>query len=171
MTFNLIDTGEWIDPQIYFLPEEDAYDINFKQCGYDSLLIFPNISVVIWMYIAHLFFSVTLYGPIWVIHKCSGKLVSIKKTLAAYFFWNGLIRLTFESTFEIALAAILNLSTVDWNSPFNIVQTSTALSIIGLIIISLIYPVLTLKYFRNFSILAEDTFKIHYGAGLEGTKY
>ena len=108
------------------------------------------------MYIAHLFFSVVLYGPICLIHRCSKKLASTKESLGGYFFWNGLIRLTFESTFDIALAATLNLSTVDWISPFPVVKASTALSIIGLTILGLTYPLLTAKYLINFGILAED---------------
>ena len=130
------------------------------------MLIIPNISVVIWIYVAHLFFSVFLYGPIWLINKFSKKLAATKEALSGYFFWNGLIRLTFESTLDIALAAILNLSTVDWNNPFPVGKASSALSIVGLILLGLMYPLLTLKYLRNFSILAEDWFKKRYGAGV-----
>ena len=146
-------------------------NINFKQCGYDSLLVIANISPVIWMFVAHFFFAAILFGPIWVIHKCSGRLASAKESLSGYFFWNGLIRLIFESTFDIALAATLNMSTVSWDSPYSAVRASTALSIIGLILVGLTYPVLALKYYRNFSILAEKWFSEHYGSGLEGTKH
>jgi len=167
----LINTGEWIDPEIFYLPEEDAYDINFKQCGYDSLLLIANISTIIWMYFVHFFLSIFLFGPIWVIHKCSGKLSSTKEKLSGYFFWNGLIRLIFETSFDIALAATLNISTLIWDNPFSAVQASTALSIIGLVLLGLTYPALTVKYYRNFSILAEKSFDDHYGSGLTGTKY
>ena len=33
--FDLINTADWIDPYIYDLPEGDAYNINFEQCGYE----------------------------------------------------------------------------------------------------------------------------------------
>ena len=111
-TFNLINTKEWIDIYIYYLPEDDPGNINFKQCGYDSLLVIANISPVIWMFFAHFFFAAILFGPIWVVNKCSGRLTSAKEYLSGYFFWNGLIRLIFESAFDIALAATLNMSTV-----------------------------------------------------------
>ena len=107
------------------------------------------------MFVAHFFFAAILFSPIWAIHKCSGRLASAKEYLSGYFFWNGLIRLIFESTFDIALAATLNMSTVIWDSPYTAVRASTALSIIGLILIGLTYPALALKYYRNFSILAE----------------
>ena len=118
------------------------------------------------MFVAHFFFAAILFCPIWVIHKCSGRLVSAKEYLSGYFFWNGLIRLIFESTFDIALAAILNMSTVIWDSPYSAVLASTVLSIISLILIGLTYPVLALKYYRNFSILTEKFFNDHYGSGL-----
>ena len=123
------------------------------------------------MFVAHFFFAAILFSPIWAIHKCSGRLASAKEYLSGYFFWNGLIRLIFESTFDIALAATLNMSTVIWDSPYPAVRASTALSIIGLILVGLTYPVLALKYYKNFSILTEKWFNDHYGSGLEGTNY
>ena len=170
-TFSFINTNEWIDPYIYYLPEDDQGNINLKQCGYDSLLVISNISSVIWMFVAHFFFAAILFGPIWAIHKCSGRLASAKEYLSGYFFWNGLIRLIIESTFDIALATILNMSTVTWDSSYPAVKASTAISIIGLILICLTYPALVLKYYKNFSILAEKWFNDHYGSGLEGTKH
>ena len=35
-SFDLINTADWIDPYIYDLPEGDAFNINFEQCGYEQ---------------------------------------------------------------------------------------------------------------------------------------
>ena len=96
-SFDLINTAEWIDPYVYYLPEEDAYSINFAQCGYESLLLIVNISVIVWMYIANFAVLIIVFGLVWLIHRKTGKLAGSKEKLAGYFFWNGLIRLFYET--------------------------------------------------------------------------
>ena len=139
-TLSMINTAEWIDPLLFYLPEEDAFNISFAQCGYESLLLIVNISVVIWMYIINLVILVCVYGPIWLIHKNSGRLAGIKEKLAGYFFYNGLIRLIFETSFDMVLAATLNMYKVDWGTSFSAVRFSTALTLISLILAGILYP-------------------------------
>jgi hypothetical protein len=101
---------------MYTVPEEDGYNISFKKSGYESVLLVVNASPVVWMYLLYFTAMVFLFGPICLIHKLSDKLATIKKKLSVYFFWNGLIRLYLESSFEMALAAILNIHEVNWGT-------------------------------------------------------
>ena len=87
----------------------------------------------------------------------------------SYFFWNGFIRLFMETFFELALAAIVNIHTADWETPYRGVRYSNALALIVLILMGLLVPFLIILYFRNFSILGEARFKTRYGAGVEET--
>jgi len=34
--FDLINTAENIDPYFYYFPEDEAFSINFAQCGYEA---------------------------------------------------------------------------------------------------------------------------------------
>ena len=77
-TFNMINTAEWIDPFVYYLPEEDAFNISFAQCGYESLLLIVNASTVVWMYIFNIASLIFVFGPIWLIHRNSGRLAWLK---------------------------------------------------------------------------------------------
>ena len=90
-TFNLINTKDWIDSSMYTLSEEDGYNIRFKESGYESVLLIVNSSSVIWMFILHFAGLVFFFGPIFLIHKLSGKLAKTKDKLSVYFLWNGLI--------------------------------------------------------------------------------
>ena len=89
--------------------------------------------------------------------------------MEGYFFWNGPIRLFMETFFEMVLALVLNMDSIDWSTPFYGVRYSTALTLISLCFVSGLFPFLTILYFRNFSILAEEKFKNKLGAGMEGT--
>jgi hypothetical protein len=93
-----------------------------------------------------------------------------KKKLRDYFFFNGFIRILMETAFELYLAAVLNMHTADWDTPFYAVRYSNALSLISLIVLGVIPPLLTTVYLKNFSKLKQKNFSDKYGAGFEGTK-
>ena len=58
-----------------------------------------------------------------------------------------------ETAFELAIAAVINMHTVDWDTPFRAVRYSTALSIISLIFLTGLPFFLTLFYCKNISVL------------------
>ena len=86
-----------------------------------------------------------------------------------YFFFNGMIRLIMETSLELAITAVLNMYTVDWNTPFRSVKYSSALSIISLILLSVLTFFLVLYYWKNFEKLKQKMFRDRVGAGVEGT--
>ena len=140
------------------MPEQRSFNLGFEQCGYESLLLLVNSSVIVWMVFMHLVILALVYVPVWLINQNSGKLAWARHKLEAYFFWNGLIRLFMEISFELILTAMLNVHTADWQTPFHEVRFSTALSIISLTLVAIIFPFLSLLYYRNLTILSKMSF-------------
>lgn len=135
------------------------------------MLLIDNSSSTLWIYLIHLAIFIFIYGPIWVINKkCAGRLSVTKKKMSEYFCCNGLIRLFMETAFELALVAVLNMHTVDWDTSFKAVKYSTSLSIITLIFLGGVPLFLTLFYCKYFTLLKQKTFREKYGAGIEGSK-
>ena len=64
---------------------------------------------------------------------CLRKIVNF---LATYLFFNGLIRLYMEIYLGMALASVLNMHTVDWQSPFKWVTFSNYSGLVALILIT-----------------------------------
>ena len=150
-SFNLIDTGEMIDSKIYEFPDdEEAFNINFKECGYESTLLLKNSSLIIWTLTVNaalfLLFCITR-----MLSRFSSRLTCCIKKLSVYFFWNGLIRLFMEVFFEIAFASSLNLYTADWNTSYFAVKYSNILSSIFCIGSALITIFLIIFYSKNLS--------------------
>ena len=58
-----------------------------------------------------------------------------------------------EISFELILTAMLNVQTADWQTTIHIVRYSTALSIISLALVSIVFPFLSVLYYRNMGIL------------------
>ena len=168
--FDLVETGD-LDNHIYTLPRQKSYNLGFEQCGYESLLFLVNSSVLVWMIYMHFVILVLVYGPVWLIHRKSGKLAGAKHKLESYFFWNGPIRFLMEISFELILTAMLNVQTADWQTAFHSVRYSTALAVISLTLVAIIFPFLSVLYYRNMAILSKKSFKEKYIAGIEGTKY
>lgn len=74
--FKFIDTGKWVDPHVYDMPEGEPYSPSFEYCDYDGKTLLENASSTVWLYKAHIAVLVVLYGPFWLINrrwKCSGR--------------------------------------------------------------------------------------------------
>ena len=100
--------------------------------------------------------------------KC---MVKVVKFVRYYLFWNGLIRMYMEIYFGMALASVLNMHTVDWESPFEWVQVSNSAGLVGLILIAALpIAVFVPIYFRKRALWSDEEFKKTYGALLEGTR-
>ena len=170
--FKLFDTGKDIDPYLYYLPEEDAFSESFEICSYDSNLLLKNASRTIWIYKVHLAMMLLMTALIWCLNRtCKNRCKNCKNKVMDFFYWNGLIHLFMETSFEMALVAVLNMHKVDWNTPFRAVRYSAALSIISLIILGGIPILLTVLYCKNFSMLKDQSFKSKYGSGYAATNF
>ena len=91
--------------------------------------------------------------------------------LGKYLFWNGFIRLYMEIYLSMALASILDIYTVDKQSPFKWVKVSNYSALISLIIIALL-PILFFVpfYFCKRKQWSTEEFQKTYGSLLEGTR-
>ena len=65
--------------------------------------------------------------------RCLSKIVNYLET---YLFFNGLIRLYMEIYLGMALASVLNMHTVDWQSPFKSVDISNYSGLVALILLT-----------------------------------
>ena len=74
-----------------------------------------------------------------------------------------------ETFFELALAAVVNIRTADWETSYTGVKYSNALTLISLVLISVLPLCLILLYCIKFKVLGEEQFNKKYGAGIEGT--
>ena len=91
--------------------------------------------------------------------------------LGKYLFWNGFIRLYMEIYFGMALASMLNMYTIDWQSQFQWVKVSNYSALAGLILIVLLPIFLFVPfYFCKRAQWNTKEFKDTYGSFLEGTR-
>ena len=127
-----------------------------------------NTSIVVWLYALHLFCAI-LFACCYCLACKKYKPTFAESKCARYFFWNGFIRLFMESFFELAITALVNIRTVDWQTSYRGVKYSNSLTLIILILMGVLVTCLNVLYCRNFSILSEDRFKNRYGSGLEET--
>ena len=111
-------------------------------------------------------------GMIWLFNRkcCKGRCNNTKKSMQEYFFFNGMIRLIMESSFELAITATLNMHTVDWDTSLREVKYSTTLAILSLIVLGAFTTFLTVFYWTNFSKLKQKSCRDRFGAGVAGTK-
>jgi hypothetical protein len=116
--FKWFDTWKKIDLKFFFyLPEDEAFNSNFKDCGYESTYLLPNSSFTIWILYANCAL-VLVWLLFKIIARCTNKFAWFIKRLSAYLFWNGPIRLFMEVFFEITFTSSLNLYVIDWDTPF-----------------------------------------------------
>ena len=135
--FELIPS-ESINEKLFFFPEEDAFSLNFQSCGIDSTNFLVNMGFPLYITLGHIALSV-LYLILYLVNlllksKVLGKSLNY---LAKFLFWNGLIRLYLEIYVGMALASMLNMYTIDWQSQFQWVKVSNYSALAGLILIVL----------------------------------
>ena len=73
-----------------------------------------------------------------------------------------------ETFFEVALAALVNIRTVEWDTSYPGVKYSTALTLISLVLIGVLPPYFILLFCCKFKVFTEEKFKKMYGSGIEG---
>jgi hypothetical protein len=81
-----------------------------------------------------------------------------------------MIRLVMETAFELSIAAIINIHTVDYNTSYPAVKFSNTLSIISLILLGVLTPFFSLFNWKHFSKLKQENFKKRHRASIENTK-
>ena len=150
-TFDLVDTGKWVDPLLYdYLPQEMPYSLNFGQCGFDSMWLIVNNSFFLWLYISHFVAILLVFLPVWAVFRYTGKFAWFKDKLAGYFLWNGMIRFFMETFLEFFLSSLLNVTMAVWGSPhisenYSIIVSLVVLALTAALILT--YLVLSCKNF------------------------
>ena len=149
--FKFIDTGKILDAHLYYFPEEDPFTPSFEHCDYESTLLLGNASSTIWMFKLHLATMILTTIIVGIFKRiCKGRCESAKKKLTDYFFLNGLIRLLMETSFELAFVAVLNIRTVNWDTPFPSVRYSNALAVFFFVLLSALSTSLVALYCIKF---------------------
>ena len=136
-TFDLIDT-ESIDDQMYYFPEEDPFNLNFQQSGYESNFILKNIGLILWMIFGYFLLHLSFI----MMFKCK----KIRSKIGKYLYWNGSIRFFFEAFYEVTLLSILNIYKNEWGNDFKSILYSNLISIFFLLFI-LTLPFIFLVYY------------------------
>ena len=88
-TFDLIPT-ENLDSFLYYLPEEQPFNMHFQNYGYDSRLVIGNMGLALYIIYLYLFLGVII-----LLTFCLSK--KLFYTLSPLLFWNGFIRLFMEA--------------------------------------------------------------------------
>ena len=166
--------SEDINNELFYFPEEDAFSLNFSECGIESKLFLLILGFPLYVMLGHFAFVVIyiflrlcnfiLQSP------CIAKTVNYSRR---YLFWNGFIRLYMELYQGLCVATILNTYTAeeDWNSPFYWIKVCYYCRMVGiyLIIATPIFLLVPL-YFIQRDEWSTEAFQKVYGALLEGTR-
>ena len=130
-------SSEHINKGLFYFPEEDPYSLSFQECGLESKFFLLNMGFPLYIILGHATL-VVLYFILYLANLML-KLKYLRKFvnfLATYLFFNGLIRLYMEIYLGMALASVLNMHTVDWQSPFKWVTFSNYSGLVALILIT-----------------------------------
>ena len=112
-----------------------------------------NISLLHWTLVVNFAVFFFCYGIVVAIHRKTGRLARQRNNLKNYFFYNGVIRFYMETFLNLLLASLLNVYTVDWNSPFSAIIYSNYASIFILSSTIVTLFILFIVYCRNADIM------------------
>ena len=135
--FEVIPSEE-INSELFYFPEEDAFSLNFSECGIESKFFLLILGFPLYVMLGH-FALVVIYIFLRLCNfifqsPCIAKIVNY---LRRYLFWNGFIRLYMELYQGLCVATILNTYTAeeDWNSPFYWVRVCYYCRMVGIYLI------------------------------------
>ena len=99
-----VDLESFVTDYLY-IPEQDAFSVNFQSAGYTSSLFLINGSNILTNFGLH-FSLIALLLLVCSIKKCLPKVVT---KFQHYLFWNGSIRLFIEVYLDMVLFSLFNL--------------------------------------------------------------
>ena len=126
-SFQLIDTESFRESLIY-LPEMDAFSLNFQNAGFRNAFVISNTGLLFYMFLAHLIF-LPLVLLLNLIGKICPKLKPVTNKAHTYMFWGGQIRFFMESYLDFCTYSLLNLTELDWSNKFIGVTTCNYVAI------------------------------------------
>ena len=166
-SFEFIDTSEYTSSFAYW-PEMDGFSLNFKNAGFDSSLMVPELGTIFYMLLGSLALAlvhVLLMGITLLFPKAS----CLSDRVRNYLYWNGSIRFFMETYLDFALLALLNVKELDWDLDFWSVRLSNYLAII-VTVLTCTLPVFFLFFYAyKLKKWEDEKFQRKYGALLEGT--
>ena len=166
--------SEYFNNKFFYFPEEDAFSLNFSECGIESKFFFLIMGLPLYIMMGH-FALLVLYIFLRLCNVIlqSPRIAKIATYLGRYLFWNGFIRLYMELYQGLCVASILNTYTADddFNSPYYWIKACYYSRIVGMILIFALPILLFLPlYFRKRDQWNTDAFQKVYGALLDGTR-
>ena len=166
--------SEVISNKLFYFPEEDAFSLNFSECGIESQFFLLIMGLPLYIMMGH-FALLVLYIFLRLCNVVlrSPCIATIVTYLGRYLFWNGFIRLYMELYQGICVASVLNTYTADddINSPFYWIKVCYYCRIVGMCLIFAL-PILLFVplYFRKRDLWSNESFQKVYGSLLEGTR-
>ena len=168
-TFDLIPT-EGLDEEMYNWPDEAPYSVSFESAGVESKLFLANIGLALYLIQLHVLAALVHA----ILHKLRNKckcVAVIHRKLGSYLYWEGLNRFHMELFFDLALFSVLNLHTVEWDTPYPSVQASNALSVIVITSVCSILMNYIVGYFRRPRETRTQKFGADFSPLLNRTEY
>jgi len=164
------DSNSVILDEIY-LPEQDAFSLNFQNAGFGSTYFLANVGELLWMSMFHISLVIVLISFLGMT-KCKPNAKKPKKCrskLSRYLFWNGSIRLLMESYTEFALFVLLDLKYMEWPTDQPGVTLNNYVTILFSAIVLLGPLVLIVYGCKNMNRLADKKMQRRLGTFTEGT--
>lgn len=116
-TFDIVPSEE-INGEVFVLPDDEPYNVNFQQSKIDSKYAITILGTI--FYILMLYLLTVVIERIWarVVRKYPRTAIHQKK-LHDFLYWGGLNTLAMEVYLDVALAGSLNVHTMRWlkNNP------------------------------------------------------
>ena len=165
--------SENINDYLFYLPEADAFNLNFEECGIESRFFLLTMGLPLYIMLVH--FALLVIYILLTLCNCILKSPCLSKIinhLRRYLFWNGFLRLYMELYSGLALSAVLNMHTNmdDKNSPFRWAEISIWASIVSIYFLALLPIIFVLFYCFKSNQWSDIAFTNTYGSLLEGTR-
>ena len=115
------------------MPEAEAFNINFEASGVESNLLISNTGSVLWStygYIGIAFMSLLFFKVKFIWNKVGKKI-----------YFNGIIRFIMSVYQGYCLLVVLNLATVDFDTPYKSEVYSNRMSVACMVMLLLVPPI------------------------------
>ena len=111
--FDLVNTGEWVDPHIIDLGDEGSpFSYSLEECGYETKWLLGNSSFIVWILVLNAV-AFLIYLLMSLLSYKTGRCASLTSKLKRYFVFNGPLRLFMETFLDLYLSFSLNVLTAD----------------------------------------------------------
>ena len=168
-TFEVVPSEE-INQEVFVLPDEEPYNVNWQQTRIDSTFCMLNLGTV--LYVIVIYAILIISELIWrlLIKKCQ-RSEKYRIKLSKFLYWNAINTLAMEIYLDVGLSASLNIHTMKWLDNNPDLAVTNVFSYICMVYLA-VYPVwMFIFYLAKFKSWRDEEFQQKYGSALDGTKY